>query len=78
VVAVEPWVAEVAALTAVYLGPQQLLVLAQVVPVEGADLLTGVARSQRQNSRPSSRATQLQGTAGAPVRAAWRDPASSD
>lgn len=37
-VAQEPWVAEVASLTAVYIGPRHLLVLAHVVPVEGTDL----------------------------------------
>jgi Co/Zn/Cd efflux system component len=46
-VAAEPWVAEVAELTAVYVGPRQLLVLAHVVPVEGADLLGGVGRLRR-------------------------------
>ncbi|HEY9377316.1 MAG TPA: cation diffusion facilitator family transporter, partial [Jiangellaceae bacterium] len=35
VVAREPWVAEVAEVTAVYIGPRQLLVLAHVVPVTG-------------------------------------------
>jgi divalent metal cation (Fe/Co/Zn/Cd) transporter len=43
-VAAEPWVAEVAELTAVYIGPRHLLVLAHVVPVPGADLLAGVGR----------------------------------
>jgi cation diffusion facilitator family transporter len=46
-VAAEPWVAEVPELTAVYVGPRQLLVLAHVVPVEGADLLGGVGRLRR-------------------------------
>jgi cation diffusion facilitator family transporter len=46
-VAAEPWVAEVAELTAVYVGPGHLLVLADVVPVEGADLLGGVGRLRR-------------------------------
>jgi cation diffusion facilitator family transporter len=46
-VAAEPWVAEVAELTAVYIGPRHLLVLAHVVPVEGADLLAGVGRLRR-------------------------------
>jgi divalent metal cation (Fe/Co/Zn/Cd) transporter len=46
-VAAEPWVAEVAELTAVYIGPRQLLVLAHVVPVAGADLLGGVGRLRR-------------------------------
>ncbi len=41
-VAQEPWVAEVAELTAVYVGPKQLLVLAHVVPVEGSDLTEGI------------------------------------
>jgi divalent metal cation (Fe/Co/Zn/Cd) transporter len=40
----EPWVAEVAELTAVYIGPRRLLVLAHVVPVDGADLTAGVGR----------------------------------
>jgi cation diffusion facilitator family transporter len=46
-VAQEPWVAEVAELTAVYIGPRHLLVLAHVVPVEGADLTAGVGRLRR-------------------------------
>ena len=46
-VAREPWVAEVAELTAVYIGPRQLLVLAHVVPVDGADLTAGVGRLRR-------------------------------
>jgi cation diffusion facilitator family transporter len=46
-VAQEPWVAEVAELTAVYIGPKQLLVLAHVVPVDGADLIAGVGRLRR-------------------------------
>ena len=46
-VAAEPWVAEVADLTAVYVGPKQLLVLAHVVPVDGADLTAGVGRLRR-------------------------------
>jgi cation diffusion facilitator family transporter len=46
-VAAEPWVAEVAELTAVYVGPRQLLVLAHVVPVEDADLLGGIVRLRR-------------------------------
>jgi divalent metal cation (Fe/Co/Zn/Cd) transporter len=46
-VAAEPWVAEVAELTAVYVGPRQLLVLAHVVPVKDADLLGGVGRLRR-------------------------------
>jgi len=46
-VAQEPWVAEVAELTAVYLGPRHLLVIAHVVPVEGADLVAGVGRLRR-------------------------------
>ena len=37
--------AEVAELTAVYLGPR--LVIAHVVPVEGADLVAGVGRLRR-------------------------------
>jgi cation diffusion facilitator family transporter len=46
-IAAEPWVAEVAELTAVYVGPSQLLVVAHVVPVEGGDLLGGVGRLRR-------------------------------
>jgi cation diffusion facilitator family transporter len=46
-VAQEPWVAEVAELTAVYLGPRQLLVLTHVVPVDGADLIASVGRLRR-------------------------------
>lgn len=46
-VAQEPWVAEVAELTAVYLGPRHLLVIAHVVPVEGADLVAGIGRLRR-------------------------------
>jgi hypothetical protein len=40
-------VAEVAELTAVYVGPRQLLVLAHVVPVAGANLVGGVAGLRR-------------------------------
>ena len=43
-VAREPWVAEVAELTAVYIGPRHLLVLAHVVPVDGADLPGNISR----------------------------------
>jgi hypothetical protein len=43
-VAAEPWVAEVAQLTAVYIGPRQLLVLVHVVPVDGAELTAAVRR----------------------------------
>ena len=46
-VAAEPWVAEVAELTAVYVGPRQLLVLAHVVPVADADLVGGVGGLRR-------------------------------
>jgi cation diffusion facilitator family transporter len=46
-VAQEPWVAEVAELTAVYIGPRQLLVLAHVVPVIGTDLTANVGRLRR-------------------------------
>jgi divalent metal cation (Fe/Co/Zn/Cd) transporter len=46
-VAAEPWVAEVAELTAVYVGPRHLLVLAHVGPVEGADLPAAVGRLRR-------------------------------
>lgn len=46
-VAREPWVAEVADLTAVYIGPRHLLVLAQVVPVDGADLTANIGRLRR-------------------------------
>jgi cation diffusion facilitator family transporter len=38
-VAEEPWVAEVADLTAVRIGPNQLLVIVHVVPAPGADLV---------------------------------------
>jgi divalent metal cation (Fe/Co/Zn/Cd) transporter len=41
-VAAEPWVAEVAELTAVYIGPRQLLVLAHVVPIDGAELTANI------------------------------------
>jgi hypothetical protein len=37
----------VAELTAVYVGPRQLLVLAHVVPVAGADLVGGVGGLRR-------------------------------
>jgi hypothetical protein len=59
-VAREPWVAEVAELTAVYVGPRQLLVLAHVVAVDGTELTAGVGRlravprSPRSRSPPSS------------------------
>ena len=43
-VAREPWVAEVAELTAVYIGPRQLLVLSHVVPADGADLPANIGR----------------------------------
>jgi divalent metal cation (Fe/Co/Zn/Cd) transporter len=43
-VAEEPWVAEVAELTAVYIGPRQLLVLVHVVPVDGAELTAAIRR----------------------------------
>jgi hypothetical protein len=43
-VAEEPWVAEVAELTAVYIGPRQLLVLVHVVPVDGAELTVAIRR----------------------------------
>ena len=43
-VAEEPWVAEVAELTAVYIGPRQLLVLVHVVPVDGTELTVAVRR----------------------------------
>jgi cation diffusion facilitator family transporter len=46
-VAREPWVAEVAELTAVYIGPRHLLVLAHVVPVDGADLPANIGRLRR-------------------------------
>jgi cation diffusion facilitator family transporter len=46
-VAQEPWVDEVAKLTAVYIGPRHLLVLAHVVPVEGADLVGDIGRLRR-------------------------------
>jgi hypothetical protein len=37
----------VAGLTAVYIGPRQLLVLAHVVPVEGTELPASVGRLRR-------------------------------
>jgi cation diffusion facilitator family transporter len=46
-VAREPWVAEVAELTAVYIGPRHLLVLVHVVPVDGADLPANIGRLRR-------------------------------
>jgi divalent metal cation (Fe/Co/Zn/Cd) transporter len=46
-VAQEPWVAEVAELTAVYIGPRQLLVLAHVVPTDSAELTAGIGRLRR-------------------------------
>jgi cation diffusion facilitator family transporter len=46
-VAAEPWVAEVADLTAVYIGPRQLLVLAHVVPMAGAELTANLGRLRR-------------------------------
>jgi divalent metal cation (Fe/Co/Zn/Cd) transporter len=50
-VAREPWVAEVAELTAVYIGPRQLLVLIHVVPVDDDDdddeLTVSVGRLRR-------------------------------
>ena len=46
-VAREPWVVEVSELTAVYIGPRHLLVLAHVIPVEGADLPADIGRLRR-------------------------------
>ena len=46
-VAREPWVAEVAELTAVYIGPRHLLVLAHVVPVDDADLPGNIGQLRR-------------------------------
>jgi cation diffusion facilitator family transporter len=46
-VAREPWVADLAELTAVYIGPRHLLVLAHVVPVDGADLPANIGRLRR-------------------------------
>jgi cation diffusion facilitator family transporter len=43
-VAEEPWVADVAELTAVYIGPRQLLVLVHVVPVDGTELTAAIRR----------------------------------
>jgi len=37
----------VAELTAVYIGPKQLLVLAHIVPVDSADLTASVGRLRR-------------------------------
>jgi cation diffusion facilitator family transporter len=42
VVAAEPWVADVPDLTAVRIGPGQLLLLVDVVPVDGADIVAGI------------------------------------
>ena len=42
-IASEPWIGDVPKLTAVRLGPRQLLVLAHVVPSDGANLLANVA-----------------------------------
>ena len=39
--------AEVAELTAVYVGPRQLLVLAHVVPVDGTQLTANLGRLRR-------------------------------
>jgi cation diffusion facilitator family transporter len=64
-VAQEPWVAEVAELTAVYVGPKQLLVLAHVVPVDGADLTAGVGRLRRRLlSLPTIAAVEVTPVAG--------------
>ncbi len=46
-VARESWVAEVAELTAVYVGPRHLLVLAHVVPVDSVDLPGNIGRLRR-------------------------------
>jgi hypothetical protein len=46
-VAQEPLVAEVAELTAVYIGARQLLVLVLVLPVDDAELTAGVGRLRR-------------------------------
>jgi divalent metal cation (Fe/Co/Zn/Cd) transporter len=46
-VAGELWVAEVVDLTAVYIGPRHLLVLAHVVPVDGDDLPANIGRLRR-------------------------------
>jgi divalent metal cation (Fe/Co/Zn/Cd) transporter len=46
-VAAEPWVAEVAELTAVYVGPRQLLVLVHIVPVDGTELTANLGRLRR-------------------------------
>jgi cation diffusion facilitator family transporter len=46
-VALEPWVLEVAELTAVYIGPRHLLVLMHVVPADGADLPANIGRLRR-------------------------------
>ena len=43
----EPWVAEVAELTAVYIGPRHLQVLARVVPVDDDDLPANIGRLRR-------------------------------
>jgi divalent metal cation (Fe/Co/Zn/Cd) transporter len=46
-VADELWVADVPELTAVYVGPKRLLVLADVVPADGAELAANVERLRR-------------------------------
>ena len=46
-VAQELWVGKVVELTAVCICPKQLLVLADVVPVDGVDLTASVGRLRR-------------------------------
>ncbi len=46
-VASEPWVAQVADLTAVWTGPDQVLVLVRVVPMTGAGLVDNIERLRR-------------------------------
>jgi divalent metal cation (Fe/Co/Zn/Cd) transporter len=43
-VAREPWVAEVTELTAVYMGPRRLLVVADVVPIDRSVLIANIAQ----------------------------------
>jgi cation diffusion facilitator family transporter len=46
-VVAQAWVLDVPELLAVRIGPSQLLVIAQVVPVPGADLVAGIAEVRR-------------------------------
>jgi hypothetical protein len=46
-VAAEPWVADVGGLTALYIGPKRLLVLAHVVPGDGTNLIANIGQLRR-------------------------------